>query len=105
LDGKLRWQKKNGAAWQRSFPGARSSCTYDHGQLYHMNAHGRLVCLDAETGTREDENQQPAHLPAAAPLRGQGSFSSSQHWHSPGKLHDEIKNAMPRAFSCVRMPL
>jgi outer membrane protein assembly factor BamB len=50
LDGKPRWQTKNGAAWKRSYPGARSSCTYDNGKLYHMNAHGRLVCLDAETG-------------------------------------------------------
>jgi outer membrane protein assembly factor BamB len=50
LDGKLRWQTKNGAAWKRSFPGARSSCTFDHGKLYHMNAHGRLACLDAQTG-------------------------------------------------------
>jgi outer membrane protein assembly factor BamB len=53
LDGKLRWQTKNGASWQRSYPGARSSCTYDRGKLYHMNAHGRLVCLDAETGSEE----------------------------------------------------
>lgn len=50
LDGELRWETKNGAAWKRSYPGARSSCTYDHGRLYHMNAHGRLACLDAETG-------------------------------------------------------
>ena len=50
LDGELRWQTKNGAAWERSYPGTRSSCTYDHGKLYHMNAHGRLACLDAETG-------------------------------------------------------
>jgi outer membrane protein assembly factor BamB len=50
LNGELRWQAKNGAAWERSFPGARSSCTYDLGKLYHMNAHGRLVCLDAKSG-------------------------------------------------------
>lgn len=50
LDGELRWQAKNGAAWERSFPGARSSCTYDHGKLYHMNAHGRLACLDPKSG-------------------------------------------------------
>jgi outer membrane protein assembly factor BamB len=50
LDGQLSWQTKNGAAWERSFPGARSSCTYDHGKLYHMNAHGRLACLDAKSG-------------------------------------------------------
>jgi outer membrane protein assembly factor BamB len=50
LDGKLQWQRKNGAAWKRSFPGARSSCTFDKGKLYHMNAHGRLMCLDASSG-------------------------------------------------------
>ena len=50
LDGKLRWKTENGAAWKRSYPGTRSSCTYDHGKLYHMNAHGRLACLDAKTG-------------------------------------------------------
>ena len=50
-DGSLRWRTTNGASWQRSFPGARSSCTYDGGKLYHMNAHGRVACLDAATGT------------------------------------------------------
>ena len=51
LNGELRWQTENGAAWKRSYPGTRSSCTYDHGKLYHMNAHGRLVCLDAKAGS------------------------------------------------------
>ncbi len=51
LDGKLQWQVKNGASWQGSFPGARASCTYSDGKLYHMNAQGRLACLDAKTGT------------------------------------------------------
>ncbi|MBC8876374.1 MAG: PQQ-like beta-propeller repeat protein [Planctomycetes bacterium] len=51
LDGKLRWKTENGAAWKRSYPGTRSSCTYDHGKLYHMNAHGRLACLDAKIGS------------------------------------------------------
>lgn len=50
LDGSLRWQTRNGAAWERPYPGARSSCCYDGGKLYHMNAHGRLACLDASTG-------------------------------------------------------
>lgn len=53
IDGALRWYAKNGAAWEQSFPGARSSCTYDNGKLYHMNAHGRLVCLDARTGKEQ----------------------------------------------------
>jgi len=50
LDGKLLWTKKNGKAWEKSFPGARASCTYDEGKLYSMNAHGRLACLNAKTG-------------------------------------------------------
>jgi outer membrane protein assembly factor BamB len=50
LDGSPGWQTKNGAAWKRSFPGARASCTYEDGKLYHMNAQGRLACLDAATG-------------------------------------------------------
>jgi outer membrane protein assembly factor BamB len=50
LDGKLKWRAKNGRAWKRSFPGSRAACTYSEGRLYHMNAHGRVVCLDPATG-------------------------------------------------------
>ena len=50
LEGKLRWQTKNGAVWTRPSPGARAACCYDDGKLYHMNAHGRLACLDAANG-------------------------------------------------------
>ncbi|NQT17429.1 MAG: PQQ-binding-like beta-propeller repeat protein [Planctomycetes bacterium] len=50
LGGKLRWQTKNGAVWTRPVPGARTACCYDDGKLYHMNAHGRLACLDAANG-------------------------------------------------------
>ena len=50
LDGKPRWQAKNGAAWQKSYPGARAACAYSEGRLYHMNAHGRVACLEASTG-------------------------------------------------------
>jgi outer membrane protein assembly factor BamB len=52
-DGSLRWQSTNGSAWQGSHPGARSSCTYDDGKLYHMNAHGRVACLDAASGAEQ----------------------------------------------------
>jgi outer membrane protein assembly factor BamB len=48
--GAKQWQTKNGRAWTGSFPGARSACAFSAGCLYHMNAHGRLVCLDATTG-------------------------------------------------------
>jgi len=50
LDGKLKWRAINGRAWARPYPGARGSCTYAGGRLFHMNAHGRLVCLDAGDG-------------------------------------------------------
>ena len=50
LEGKTKWQAKNGAAWQKSYPGARAACAYSEGRLYHMSAHGRAACLEAATG-------------------------------------------------------
>ena len=50
LDGRLQWQVRNGQAWKGSYPGARAACAYWQGRLYHLNAHGRLACLAAETG-------------------------------------------------------
>jgi len=50
LDGKKKWEATNGAAWKEPHPGARASCAYAAGRLYHMNAHGRVACLDAATG-------------------------------------------------------
>jgi outer membrane protein assembly factor BamB len=50
LDGQPRWKTTNGEPWKTPFPGTRSSCTFDDGKIYHMNAHGNLVCLDAVTG-------------------------------------------------------
>ena len=53
LDGSAKWKVANGKAWKKSWPGARSSCTYSDGLLYHMNAHGRLVCLDPADGAEK----------------------------------------------------
>jgi glucose dehydrogenase len=50
LEGKERWRVKNGARWKNPWPGSRSSVTWKDGRLYHMNAHGRLVCLEAANG-------------------------------------------------------
>jgi HEAT repeat protein len=50
LAGKLKWRAKNGKSWQGDHPGARASPVFDDGRLYHLNAHGRAACLDAETG-------------------------------------------------------
>ena len=50
LAGKRRWEVRNGRSWKSPYPGARATCTYSEGRLYHMNAHGRVVCLEAATG-------------------------------------------------------
>ena len=50
LAGKPLWSARNGDAWLNQYQGARTSVTYRDGRLYHENAHGRIVCLDAATG-------------------------------------------------------
>jgi len=50
MTGKVKWTAVNGKAWTKSFPGSRSSCAYAAGKVYHMNAHGRVVCLRADDG-------------------------------------------------------
>ncbi|MBE3070378.1 MAG: PQQ-like beta-propeller repeat protein, partial [Planctomycetes bacterium] len=50
LEGKKVWDVANGAAWKDPHPGARATCAYSDGRLYHMNAHGRVACLDAADG-------------------------------------------------------
>ncbi len=50
LGGKVRWKIKNGPAYKRSKPGTRSTPTIDNNRLYHKNADGDVVCLDARTG-------------------------------------------------------
>ena len=50
LDGKRKWDIVNGRSWKKSYPGARASCTFYKGSLYHINAHGRAVCLDPKNG-------------------------------------------------------
>lgn len=49
--GSVKWRTVNGEAWLKSVPGGRATCCYDEGQIYVMNAHGRLVRLDAASGT------------------------------------------------------
>ena len=50
LAGKPQWRTTNGASWKTPYPGARASATLSGGRVYHENAHGRVVCLDAATG-------------------------------------------------------
>jgi len=48
--GAVKWKIKNGLAWKGPYPGARACCVFSEGRLYNMNAHGRVVCLDAASG-------------------------------------------------------
>lgn len=50
LEGKVAWRAKNGPAYTREHPGTRSTPTIDGGRLYHENADGDVVCLDAKSG-------------------------------------------------------
>lgn len=52
-DGAVQWRTKNGRAWKNPYPGARASCTYSDGRMYHLNAHGRLACLDTVSGREQ----------------------------------------------------
>ncbi len=48
--GTEQWRVKNGKAWKGPYPGARACCVFSEGRLYHLNAHGRLACMDAASG-------------------------------------------------------
>jgi outer membrane protein assembly factor BamB len=49
-DGVVQWRARNGDAWDGSYRGARACCAFSAGRLYHMNAHGRLACLEGSSG-------------------------------------------------------
>lgn len=50
LDGTPCWKSANGRYWRTPYGGARACVAYSEEKLYHMNAHGRVACLDAATG-------------------------------------------------------
>lgn len=50
INGNLQWKAANGRSWKGPYPGARACCAFSEGRLYHMNAHGRVACLDASSG-------------------------------------------------------
>lgn len=45
--GKPIWNITAGTAWKNPYPGARATPTFSAGNLYLLEAHGRLLCLDA----------------------------------------------------------
>ena len=50
MDGKLLWKAPNGDAWTGASPGSRTTPTYNEGNVYLMNANGRLAAWEARTG-------------------------------------------------------
>ncbi|MCY2993849.1 MAG: PQQ-binding-like beta-propeller repeat protein [Planctomycetota bacterium] len=53
MDGHVQWQSENGKGRATASPaGARCTPTIDGDRLYHENAGGQLVCLEAKTGNR-----------------------------------------------------
>ncbi len=50
MDGTKVWTRKNGKAWEKSYPGTRSTPTITDGLLYHLSAIGNLICLKADSG-------------------------------------------------------
>ena len=50
MDGNKIWTRKNGPAWEKSYPGTRSTPTIADGLLYHLSGNGSLICLKADSG-------------------------------------------------------
>lgn len=50
MNGDVLWRAKNGKAWTRDYPGARSTPTIDGTRIYHQSPLGHIVCLATETG-------------------------------------------------------
>ncbi len=50
MDGNKVWTRKNGPAWEKSYPGTRSTPTIADGLLYHLSGNGSLICLKADSG-------------------------------------------------------
>ncbi|MBM3865451.1 MAG: hypothetical protein FJ381_06080, partial [Verrucomicrobia bacterium] len=50
LTGRPLWSVANGGSWLNQYQGARGTVAIRGGRLYHQNAHGRVVCLEAATG-------------------------------------------------------
>jgi outer membrane protein assembly factor BamB len=49
-NGAAQWRATNGKAWKGPYPGARACSAFSGKRLYHLNAYGRLACLDAGSG-------------------------------------------------------
>lgn len=52
LEGNFIWSQKNSKAWEKSYPGTRSTPTIVDGRLYHLSGIGNLICLKAGSGEK-----------------------------------------------------
>lgn len=52
VEGKTLWQFECGESWENPTPGGRSTPTVNGGRVFHLNAHGALVCLDSKRGQK-----------------------------------------------------
>jgi len=50
MDGKLKWETAAGIPWNGSYPGSRSTPTYNDGMVYYLNGNGEITALDAKNG-------------------------------------------------------
>ncbi len=50
MEGNIVWQKPNGPAWTKNYPGSRGTPTLDGDRVYHLGASGDLICLKAADG-------------------------------------------------------
>ncbi len=48
--GRLKWKTCYGAEWDKLFPGARTTPTWDDGRLYVISGTGKVVCISAHDG-------------------------------------------------------
>jgi outer membrane protein assembly factor BamB len=53
MEGKIRWQTDNGAAWTGDSPGTRGTPTIDGDRLYHESPLGEVTCMSAKRGEKQ----------------------------------------------------
>jgi outer membrane protein assembly factor BamB len=51
MKGDVKWKVPVDTNWKKSFPGSRSTPTFDDDKLYVLSGHGKIVCFDAQNGT------------------------------------------------------
>lgn len=53
LDGNFKWKTRHDSAWDKDYPGARSTPVIDNGNLYIISSHGLVGSYDAKNGEQK----------------------------------------------------